>query len=498
MNLSDKAKISVLWVGIGRTVSRLLAVASMVVLCRLLSPSDFGVVAMSRAAWAFIGELNKVGIGASIIYQQRNIENFAIAAFWMNLLVAVGIVFLAWVASPFMASFFDNTLIQPIILLLSIGFFINAFGSVHSTLLRKELEFGRLTALEILLEIVTRATAIVMAFWGYGVWSLVLPNVLSAPIKVVILWWLCPWRPSFRLELACWREIFDYGKHVFGSNLLRLWNFQGPVLVIGKLLGTTSLGLYSFAYTIASWPAENIGMMVGNVAFPFFSKIQGDSLRTQSSYLKILLLLSIVGFFSIACIFVLADEAIPLIFGDKWIGSILLLKIILLMTIVRVLAQGSIQIMLAQGRPDLEFKVRVIILPILMGGVIVGAKYGGIMGATLAVALADGLGYLALIKGATSLVDLKPKEVFNQVSPALACSLLAGFFVFFIQRVLLDMHYSLIVVLASSASLATLIYLISLFTIFRERFNELLFLIPGAGTRVARFLGAEVTSTTTG
>ncbi|HHT9154140.1 MAG TPA: hypothetical protein ACFYEM_11535, partial [Candidatus Hypogeohydataceae bacterium YC40] len=217
-----------------------------------------------------------------------------------------------------------------------------------------------------------------------------------------------------------------------------------------------------------------------------------EASQTRRKYLKMLFFVSTIGFFLFACIIVLGDLAIPFFFGEKWRNAVPLLQLLLIMTFARMLSPISSQLMFAQGRPDLDFKIRVIVFPLLMGGVTLGAMKGGIIWATAAVAIINALGFVVLVIKATHLIDLKLRDLFNQIFPALACSFLAAFFMFLAEQFLSGLQYNLVLVLLSSISVGIVIYSVSLFIIFRDKFDEFLFLLPGVGPRIAKFLGTEV------
>lgn len=473
MELGQAVKSGISWSVGGQLFNRALGLISMVILARLLSPSDFGVVAMAGAAWEIIQVFSQFGIGPAIIHHQEDVDAFASAAFWLNLVLATVLTSIALAVAPLVASFFNNSLVQPILILMSVGFLVSSLGSIHSTLVQKRLEFKKLTLADLSVNIATACLTIVMAFLGYGVWSLVIPNFLSSFFRVGLYWWICPWRPSWGLGLKHWRAIFDYGKYILGDHLFRRLNvYIGCNMIIGKVLGTTPLGLYNLAYQLAHFPVDNVGQMVYRVSFPALSMVQEDVTLARNYYTKILGLQSLFCFPIFVGLFVLADPLVPLVFGEKWHDAVVPLQIILCFAFVDSLAVVNAASTLSRGRADINFKLHLILTPFILTGILVGAKCMGITGAALAFTMVMVVGYIVYIKISSSLIGMGLREVFASVYPPAVCSLIMASGVLFLKHFLLAQDWSSEAVVLAGVVTGILGYILALFLLFRQNFNE--------------------------
>lgn len=472
LDLNRKIKSGTAWVSIAQFGSNILTLVTTVILARLLTPKDFGVVAIAMVVWEFVRLFGDAGVSAKLIYQQSDFDKYASAAFWLNLVVAFCLALFTVFVSPFAAGFYNNDLVKPILVLLAFGFLLDSIGSVHSTLLTKELDFKKRSLIEVGVTLISKIITITLAFAGYGVWSLVLPNVLSSPVKVFAFWSVCPWRPSLRFDLGYWKEIFGYGKYIFGANLLRYVNINGDYMVIGKLLGSSELGLYTFAYNIANWPVANLVWIVGKVAFPAFSKLQNDLNRLKEVFLKMMGLLSLLCFPIFIGLLAMANELLPVVFGEKWNRSIIPLQIIIGFTLIRSLVSPAGQIVLAMGRPNIEFKFNLIQVPLLLIAVLIGASYG-IIGVAIGMSLVVGIMGLIFLRISIGLIDLNFEGMLKVIFPALVSSLLMFFLVLALRYIMINLGYKSYQVLLGCIPSGTVIYFLTLLIFFRGSFQML-------------------------
>ena len=471
-SLNQKVKRGTFWAFISHGSNSVLSLVTTVVLARLLSPKDFGVVAIAMVVWEFVRLFGNVGVAAKLIHQQGDVDRYASAAFWLNILVAFCLAMLTVLISPFAARFYNSELVRPMIILLALGFLVNSFGSVHSTLLNKALDFKKRSVIEVVVNSITNIITIIMAFAGYGVWSLVIPRVLCSPIQVFAFWSVCPWRPNLEFNLSHWKEIFGYGKYILGANLLRYVNINGDYMVIGKLLGSYELGLYTFAYHLANWPVKNIVYIVNGVAFPAFSTLQNDVNRMKEVFLKITRLLSLVSFPLLIGLLAVSNELIPVVYGEKWNRSIIPLQIIIGFALLISFNSLAGQVVLAVGKPNIDFKFNAIQVPLLLVAILIGVSYG-IVGVAVGMSVVVGLLGLIFLKISIGLINLNLGNVLRSLSPALISSLLMLVSVLVLRYILINFGYKSYQVLLICIPCGAVVYLSALLIFFRSSLQML-------------------------
>lgn len=487
VSLRQKLKSGTIWAFIGHTLSQLLSLVTIIVLARLLSPQDFGVVAIAMVAWGVIRLFGNTGIGSKLIQQQSDIERYASAAFWLNLLIALCLFLFTTTIAPFVASFYNNPLLKPILVVLGLGFFLNGFGSIHSVLLIKELDFKKKVLVDITISLIINIIAIIMASTGYGVWSLIIPQVFCSPIRVYALWKICPWRPSLQFRILHWKRIITFGKYVLGSDMLRYVNLNADYAIIGRFLGLFELGIYTFAYRLARFPVENIVWVMTSVAFPAFSKLQNDLNRLREVFLKMLNLLSLITFPLFIGLLSMANELVPVVFGEKWNAAIVPLQIIIGFALISSFVSPCGQIVLALGKPKIEFKFNLVQVPLLLLGVFIGVKYG-IIGVAIAMSLVIGTMGFLFLKRTIHLINLTMKNILIILFPALASSLLMLVLVLALRHILINSGYNIYQVLLVCSPFGALVYSLALLTFFRRSFQLLWRILKDVlGNRIVNF-----------
>jgi O-antigen/teichoic acid export membrane protein len=471
-DITSRAKEGAFWTLIQQVVLRAFSFITSIVLARLLLPEHFGIVGIALVAWEIIRLFGNLGIGAKLIYQQSEVEKYAASAFWLNIIISLALAIITAAVAPYVASFYNNDLVRPILMLFSLAFVIHSFGSTHLALLNKELAFKKIVLIEIILTLLSKSFAIGMAFTGFGVWSLVVPEVIASPFRVIALWIVNPWRPGFRLNIKYWKDIFRFGFNYLGADLTRYLNINGDYMIIGKMLGERSLGLYTFAYNLANLPFDNIVGVMAKVAFPTFSKLQNDIRRFQTVFLRMTKITSLVSFPLLVELFVLADLIVPLVYGNKWRESIVPLQIIAGFVLFRVFSSPSGQVLFALGRPDLLFRFNLIQAPFLLGGVFIGSRYG-IEGAALGMSGVLMIGSLFLVYISTRPLALSLRDVLGMVLPALASSVFMAFLIEFLKAVLLSNGLKSYFALPILIPLGLGAYLLILFLLFKDDFGFL-------------------------
>lgn len=471
--ISDKVKTGSFWSFTAHFTSKVLSLGVGVVLARILRPEDFGIIAVAMVVWEFVVVFGSTGISSKIIHQEQNIARYATAGFWLNIIVAVILSLAAIAIAPFAAALYASTLIKPIIYILATSFVMAAFGSTHATLLTKEMAFKRLAILNLSVEILRSLISLIMVLTGYGIWSLVIPNLLVTPVRVICLWMLHPWRPSLRLEREYWKDIFNFGKYVFGTSILRYININGDFMIIGKLLGVQALGLYNFGYSLANWPIGNFVWVANRVMLPAFSKLQDNLNAMRELYLKCVEVVSLVAFPCIIGLIAVADDLIPVVYGAKWIPSILPLKLIAAFTLIRSVGTIGGQILLALGKPSKEFSFNAKQAVPLVVAIIIGAQYG-IVGVAASMSLVLATFAIFFIKIAADSIELTLLTVVRTVLPAFMSSTIMWVSVATLSLGLHTLGYEQIYILLASIGCGISVYLFALGLFFRDTIRRLL------------------------
>jgi len=404
MNLKEKAILGVKWSGASTGVVTALRFVTLAILARLLSPSDFGLMGMIMVVIGFAKLFSDMGISNAIIYRQGATKEELSSLYWVNILAGIAVFLIICISTPLVIVFYHEPRLTNLMYLVALVFLITPFGQQFQILLQKELQFNQLARIEIIGASTNAAVSISLAFWGMGVFSLIWGQLAGSSLRTLLLchWGRKHWKPILHFSRQDLKGYISFGLYQMGEKSVDYFNANLDYLLIGSLLGAKPLGYYILAYNLALRPSLTINPILTKVAFPVLSKIQNDILKIKKSYLKVLQLLSSVNFPMMVGLAVVAPVAIPTIFGDQWLPSVILVQILTILGLLRSTLDPVGSLLLAKGRADLGFKWNAALIIAQIPGLYLGVKFGGTVGAAIAYAILMGIytifGYPILIR----------------------------------------------------------------------------------------------------
>lgn len=346
------------------------------ILARLLSPDDFGTLAMVTVFTNFAMIFSEMGVSSALIQKQDTHDRHYYSAFWLNIFAGIGLTLVFMAASPLIAWFYKKPELNPILLVVAFNFLFSSFTIIQQTILTKEMDFKSLAVRDIVAVILAGIIGITLAYHGFGVWSLVYQLLSFTLINAILLWFLSPWRPRLQFAVSDIKDIFHFSAHLTGFNILNYFSRNIDQLLIGKFLGTQALGYYSLAYKIMLYPLQNISWVISKVMFPAFSKIQDDLEKVRTNYLKMVKAISLITFPLMAWLFGVAPELVGVFLGEKWGPIIILIRIFCFCGAMQSVGTILGNILLAQGKADLQFKLQVIGTIVVTASIAVGLSFG--------------------------------------------------------------------------------------------------------------------------
>lgn len=468
----EQAKSGVRWVGIGQVGNRLLSMASTIVLARLLMPDDFGIIALARLVMGFILLLSAWGIDAAIIVEKNRLKPIANVAFWLNLGIMLFLAVIVFTIAPWIKKFYATPILQPILIWMGVGIIVQSFELVPRTLLNRDLDYKFLTIVNLSVEIFTNGLVILLAFLGCGVWSLVIPQLLASPLRLIPYWFKTQWYPSLYIERADFFRVFSFGKSVLGAELVRYLNNNVDYFLIGKLLSKTKLGFYSFAFNLANWPVENIVKVINTVSLPTLSKVQSDLAAMRRIFLRMTEMVALVTLPIFGLLVGITYELVVVIYGVKWVPAVRPLQIIVIYGIVRSLFAPAGRIFLIQKKPHYLFVINLVQLPLLILAVWVGIHQAEILGAAIGVALVLSLGGILTLVVVCRLLQLPIYDFFRAISAGLVCSTIFLLVGWAFKRLLFGLGIPTVQILIYYLLFCGCIYIVSLRILYPRLFKD--------------------------
>jgi len=479
MNLTTKTVQGVGWSGISQIVTQAFQFTVRIILARLLVPKDFGIIGMALIFTALIQTVNELGLSAAIIQRKDINKKHLSTSFWISIFMGVILCIIAVIVSPFIADFFKERLVQPVISILSVGFILGSFGAVHRTLLAKKIDFKSVAITETGAAAFSGIVSVVLALLGFGVWSLVIGSLVGSFGRSALLWLRCPWRPSMIFDLKSFKELFGFGRNVMGSRILNYISSNADYLLIGKFLDVTCLGLYTLAYQMAIFPLFRISSIVTRVTFPTFSMIQDNNANLRVGYLKAIKYTSLITFPLLGGLAVVAPKFIPIVIGEKWMPMVLPLQILCIAGAVKSVGTHVGSILLSKGRADIQFKWNIFTTIVIPLAILIGVRYG-IMGVATAITIMSLLLFLIIQKITNRLIDLSFYEFFRALYPAAVCSVILIASVLAFQRLSLLISLQDVIFLVGSIVMGAIFYLFAIRVVDNNILKEVKILIKQA------------------
>ncbi len=376
------------WSGGGQIVKQVLNISIGIFLARLLSPTEFGLLGMITVFTGFMQLFNDFGFGAALI-QKEQIDNKDLnSVFWFNLLTGLVFFMLLFWVSNLIADFYKTPQLVELIRWVALIFILQALTYVQQTLFRKNLDFKTIFLVELFGMLAGGGTALILAYFGFGVYSLIVQLLVNSLITVVSLWLFSSWRPAFEFSVERIKNLLGYSLPLMGSSILGYVLGNLDKLLIGRFLGNQSLGLYSRAYSLMVFPVGQISGVISQVMFPSLAQIQTDKNRIKEIYLKMNRIISFVTFPLMGLGFLLAEPFVLFVLGEQWREMIPLFKIFTFIGALQSIGTLIGNIFMALGEMKLYFKVNLYSGIVFILASIIGLQFG-IYGVAISYSIAS-------------------------------------------------------------------------------------------------------------
>lgn len=329
-------------------------------LARILSPEDFGLLAMVTVVIGLSGSLVDMGLGTALIQRKEVTDAHYGSVFFFNITVGLLLTGLLFFAAPLVGLFYKNDELIAIAQAMSVLFILNSIGNVIRIKLRKDLEYGIPTRAGLVAAVISGAVGVTMAFQGFGVWSLVGQSLLNPVISNVYLFYVVKWRPKLIFQLNALRDLWGFGFRMFLSGMLDSIFTNADSLIIGKLFPPATLGHYFRARSLNYYVINYSSGSIMSVLFPAFSKVQHDRERFKEMIFNGYHLINLLAFFFTGLFFVIGTDLIILLFGEKWQASIPLFQLIIIVAFGYPLSSLLVNIISASGNSKAFLKLEII------------------------------------------------------------------------------------------------------------------------------------------
>jgi O-antigen/teichoic acid export membrane protein len=470
--LSQKVAKGGFWVFFLKIVNRGFSLIRLIILARILSPNDFGLMGIALLTMFTLETFSQTGFQAALIQKKKDVKSYLDSA-WTVLILRGFILFtILYFIAPYAAIFFDAPKAKLIIQVIGFSMFFGAFTNIGVIYFRKELEFNKEFIYQLsgtLADFIVAVTAVLIL---KNVWALVLGLLAGNIVRSFVSYLIHPYRPHLSSDLRKAKELFGFGRWILGSSIIVFLATQGDDIFLGKVLGVTALGFYQMAFRFANLPGSEIGVL-SRIAFPTYSKLQDNIPKLRRTYLKMVRFITFLSIPFAGGIFVLGPAFTHIFLGEKWMPMISALRILSISGAVRVMVSTGGALFNAVGRPDIDFKMNLARVSTLAVVIYPLTMLWKISGTSLAVLLAVCACIPIWIIGSKKEAKVEIRDYLKIILPSLIGTAIMSTVIFalgmvFNQFELVGFLVSVAVGTATYLSFIFIIQNISDYTVFKD------------------------------
>lgn len=430
MSLGRKVTHAVSWLAVAQVAQRATTLVVTAILARRLLPADFGLIALTLLSVNFISYFQDMGLSAALVQRSDLEKDHLDTAFWINVggglilgLIGVGL-------SPLISALFREPRLTVLLVVMMITLPINGLGWASHSLLQRRLAFRPIAIIEWASVLLSGATAVTLALLGIGVWALVAQNIVVSVVSSSGRLIAARWRPGLSFSKQRFRELFSFSSGALGFFLVNHVMRNVDKAIIGGVLGTTALGFYTIAYNLILMPGMTICSLVGRVMFPALSSVQNDMIRFRRAYLRMARTVAFGTFPLIIGLGATARIFIPTIYGGRWLPSVSILQIIIVIGFFEAIAIWGAAAW-ALGKTRMSLICAVVSLVSLTIAFSVGVRWG-LTGVAWAYVIASPIIFLLPHLWTNRLMGLRLGTFIEAIAPPLSAAAVMGGVIWFL------------------------------------------------------------------
>lgn len=354
-SLKQKAAAGMIWTALQKYSTMFISFISGIILARLLTPYDYGCIGMLSIFVVLAESFIDGGFGSALIQKKRPTQEDYSTIFWWNIFMAFMLYIILYLSAPAIAHFYDIPLLSSVLRVQGIILFFYAFNIVQRNQLRKKLNFKILSIVTIITCISSLVITIMLAFHGFGVWSLVANNIIAAAIPALFFWFYIKWRPIWTFSWKSFRELFSFGFYMFLTHLVNQFGQQLQGLLIGRFYNASTMGYYSKAQGTERLASVSISSVMTQVTYPLYAEVQDEKDKMANMIKRITMTLAYFSFPLLFLLLLLAKPIFIILYSDRWIQSVPYFQILCIAGLAGCLQSINLQSISAIGKSKAMF-----------------------------------------------------------------------------------------------------------------------------------------------
>lgn len=417
-----------LYLGIGKGAGKVFSFAGTLILARLLTPQDYGLMALVMVVIGIVGFFNEIGLGSAIKQRAQITSTQLSGCFTLSLLISTALYTCLYVLSPSIAAFYGNEALSPVLRFIALTFITGATITVPDALMARNMQFKLFARIDFAMVLIQTSITLVLAWLGYGVWALACGFVFSQIFKTISTYFYSSWRPSKLGEIAAALELMRFGLMVTYSRVTWYFYNSAQTLIIGRTLNPQAVGIYSMAETLAFLPTTHITSLLIQVASPLFSKMQHDLERLNKTLLRLTSGVALINFPVMIGMSLSANEVVTVLLGPQWLEAILPLQILCIAGLLKTIDPLLTQALISTGQVNITARFTSLCALTIPSSIFVGSVMGGLLGAAGAMTIAYFLSSVYLFFAVRKRLGLFWTSYFRAIKiPLEGCACMAVF-----------------------------------------------------------------------
>ena len=399
-----------------------------VVLARLLDPSDFGLFAAVTSITNLL--LMQINFGwTSALLRAKQLDKMLLSTvFWFMQAIAILLMGAVVIFVPYFTAFYQDDRFGPVMLLVCLQFFIVPFNIINGGILRWKMRYDLVSRIAMAVSIISSVTGISLAYFGFGVYSLVVTGLLSSILVTIIMAFYAPWKPMFLFSLDAVKPHFDFTWRLHLNNSLNLLAGRIDNLMVGKLVGLSSLGIYVKAFSLGRMPVDLLARNLYQMFFTALSRVRESQSGSLVMFQKMIGALTFSIYLPLLLLLFLGEGFIFHLYGEKWLGAVLPMRIMIIGSFVIVITMTSGAFCAAQNLVRKETKVQFLNLIMTITAVLIGSKWG-LPGISIGIVIKAFIMLYLMKKVLEKGIGLKWRDLWKPVWPNVCAALIASLLV---------------------------------------------------------------------
>lgn len=423
--LKAKTVSSFGWATIQQIFGRVMTFGVNLALARLLIPEDFGIIATLGIFMAIAAQLSDAGFGSSLARSPKVDDADLSTVFYYNVGMSIVLYFIFFLIAPFIADYFRNPILIPVLRMMMVCLVINSLGAMHSLLAYRQMLFRQELYVQIISSIISALVGIGMAYLGYKYWALVGMTLVQAVVRNFMLWMIVQWRPKLLFVKDRLKRHFAYGSRVVTVGILNALYNNLTTILIGRYFDMRTQGLYGNANALQQVPVSALADPIMKVTTPVFVRIQHDLERLRSGYQRVMRLLFQLSTPIMVTLVVLAHPFYHFFYGDKWMEAAPYFQILCVCGILFPINTYNVNLLQVTGRGDLHLRLDVVRKIIGVLALAVGLFFG-IYGLLWSMAITQAIYLFVNSYYSGKLINYTLRQQLSELFPFALMSLASG------------------------------------------------------------------------